>query len=297
MVNINHINSGDFSINHQTVRSCVKSSTFSDPKLVDYYAHADEASRLTRVESELELLRTRDILTRWLPKPPAVVLDIGGGPAVHSYWLAECGYTVHLVDIVPYHIQIAEGISEQHQAKLQSIQLGDARELMFESASADAVIMMGPLYHLTHRKDRLIALEEAKRVLKSGGLLLAGAISRYISVVKVLTRNLLDEGSMSVVSNTVHTGQHRPRPDQDFFTDAFFHSLNGLEKEIKQAGFQHPITLAVEGPAKLLGDQFKECWMQPAIREWLLEITRYLEADRSMLGVSGHLISVARKPS
>jgi len=54
--------------------------------ILDYYAANDEASRLQRLESELELLRTRDILVRNLPSAPAVIIDVGGGPAVHSYW-------------------------------------------------------------------------------------------------------------------------------------------------------------------------------------------------------------------
>lgn len=272
-------------------------SDFQFHHMLNYYTNADESKRLTRIESELELLRTREILKRWLPVPPAVVLDVGGGPAVHSHWLAERGYYVHLVDIVPTHINIARAMDEEHQHKLQSIRLGDACDLAFESASADAVVMLGPLYHLTKRNDRIKALQEAHRVLRPGGVLLAGAISRYIPMVKVLTRNLLDQRSRSIANQTACTGQHRPDPDQDFFTTAFFHHPSGLEREIKQAGFQHRATLAVEGPAKLLGDQFKERWSHPETRQWLLDMTRKMEADRSLLGVSGHIISVARKPA
>ena len=264
-------------------------------QMMNYYTSTDESQRLMRIESELELLRTRDILKRWLPSPPAIVLDIGGGPAVHAHWLAECGYLVHLVDIVPTHIDLAQALDGQRQHKLQSIRLGDACNLAFEPESADAVVMLGPLYHLTKRNDRIRALQEAYRVLRPGGLLLAGAISRYIPMVKVLTRNLLDQRSMSIARQTAYTGQHRPDPDQDFFTTAFFHHPSGLEREIKQAGFQNRTTLAVEGPARLLGDQFKERWSHPETRQWLLDMTRNMEADRSLLGVSGHMISVARK--
>ena len=264
-------------------------------QMMNYYTSTDESQRLMRIESELELLRTRDILKRWLPSPPAIVLDIGGGPAVHAHWLAECGYLVHLVDIVPTHIDLAQALDGQRQHKLQSIRLGDACNLAFEPESADAVVMLGPLYHLTKRNDRIRALQEAYRVLRPGGLLLAGAISRYIPMIKVLTRNLLDQRSMSIARQTAYTGQHRPDPDQDFFTAAFFHHPSGLEREIKQAGFQHRTTLAVEGPARLLGDQFKERWSHPETRQWLLDMTRNMEADRSLLGVSGHMISVARK--
>jgi ubiquinone/menaquinone biosynthesis C-methylase UbiE len=265
--------------------------------LLNYYATTDEAGRLTRVESELELVRTRDILLRHLPSPPAAVLDVGGGPAIHSFWLAALGYDVHLVDIVPLHIDQARAAECASQKTLASITLGDACDLQFEAGSMDAVVMLGPLYHLTRREDRLKALSEAQRVLRPGGVLLAGAISRYIPIVKILTRNILDERSMAVARRTAHTGQHRPDPDLDFFTTAFFHHPSGLEKEIKQSGFHCEATLAVEGPARLLGEQFAERWSQPIARQWILDITRKLEADRSMLGVSGHIISVARKPS
>lgn len=264
-------------------------------QVINYYTQTEESKRLTRLESELELLRTRDILSRWLPVPPAIILDIGGGPAVHSHWLAERGYLVHLVDIVPTHIHIAETLDIQQEHKLQSIQLGDACKLNFESEGANGVVMLGPLYHLLKRTDRIKALQEAYRVLRPGGILLAGAISRYIPMVKVLTRNLLDQRSMSIAAQTAISGQHRPDPDQDFFTTAFFHHPSGLERELKQAGFQPQVTLAVEGPARLLGEQFKERWSHPETQKWLLEMTRSMEADRALLGVSGHMISVARK--
>lgn len=265
------------------------------PNVLNYYENSEEINRLKRIESELEMFRTRDILSRYLPPAPAVILDVGGGPAVHSFWLAAQHYEVHLVDIVPIHIKQAYA-AEKSESKLASITLGDARELKFADASVDAVVMLGPLYHLTRRNDRVKALREAYRVLRSGGVLLAGAISRYIPIVKVLTRDMLDERTMAVASQTACTGQHRPDPDLDFFTTAFFHHPSGLEKEIKLVGFRHCTTLAVEGPARLLGEQFSERWAQPQTRQWILDTTRNLEADRSLLGVSGHMISIARKP-
>lgn len=265
------------------------------PTVLNYYENTEEVNRLKRIESELEMFRTRDILSRHLPPAPAVILDVGGGPAVHSFWLAAQHYEVHLVDIVPIHIAQAHA-AEKSEGKLASITLGDARELKFADDNVDAIVMLGPLYHLTRRNDRIKALREAYRVLRPGGLLLAGAISRYIPIVKVLTRDLLNERTMSVASQTACTGQHRPDPDLDFFTTAFFHHPSGLEKEIKLVGFRRCTTLAVEGPARLLGEQFSERWAQPLTRQWILETTRNLEADRSLLGVSGHMISIARKP-
>jgi ubiquinone/menaquinone biosynthesis C-methylase UbiE len=59
--------------------------------------------------------------------------------------------------------------------------VGDARELPFDDASADAVLLLGPLYHLIEAVDRLAALREARRVLTPGGVLAAATISRLAS--------------------------------------------------------------------------------------------------------------------
>ena len=56
--------------------------------LFAYYAGQDEGQRLFRFRhNRLELLRTRELLQRQLPSPPAVVLDVGGGTGVHAAWL------------------------------------------------------------------------------------------------------------------------------------------------------------------------------------------------------------------
>src|SRR5512143_2896052 len=100
--------------------------------ILEYYETTDESARLQRLESELELLRTRDILARNLPPAPAEVLDDGGGPAVHSYWLSSLGYCTHLVDLVPRHIEVAEQMASQFPGvPLCSMTVGDARQLKF----------------------------------------------------------------------------------------------------------------------------------------------------------------------
>ena len=157
---------------------------FSD-EILSFYRQSQESERLTvNVKGQIEFVRTQEIITRYLPAPPAVVLDVGGGSGPYACWLAQAGYEVHLVDPVDVHIEQAKETSNQQpEHPIASVSLGDARELRFLSMSADAVLLLGPLYHLTEKNDRLLALAEAYRVLRNGGVMIAAGISRFASML------------------------------------------------------------------------------------------------------------------
>ena len=143
-------------------------------EILAHYAEGQEHARLTSRPS-LELLRTRVLLERFLPAPPARVLDLGGASGVYASWLSGRGYQVHLIDPVPLH-------REQAMADGRfSVASGDARHLAEDDGSYDAVLLFGPLYHLTDRTDRVGALAEARRVTRPGGIVAAAVISSYAS--------------------------------------------------------------------------------------------------------------------
>lgn len=74
-----------------------------------YYAdHFVEDDRLrATAHGRLELERTQELLRRYLPGPPARLLDVDGATGAHARWLAEDGYAVHVVDLVPEHVEVA----------------------------------------------------------------------------------------------------------------------------------------------------------------------------------------------
>jgi len=267
------------------------------PEMVAFYERDQEASRLFHGLGRLEFARTTELLSRFLPAPPAVVCDVGGGPGVYACRLAGQGYEVHLVDAMPLHVEQARVAAElQPGYPLASCSVGDARALDVASASADAVLLLGPLYHLIERADRLAALEEAHRILKPGGVLLAAGITRYASALDGLRlETLADPDFVAIVERDLVDGQHRnPYDDRPYFTTAFFHRPDELASEVEDARFRGCRLLNIEGPGWLMPD-FDARWQDPERREILLRVARYLEEVPSLLGIGSHLMAVARR--
>jgi ubiquinone/menaquinone biosynthesis C-methylase UbiE len=273
------------------------SNPFPNEILEHYGEMYDEADRLTKGGSRLEFIRTQEIIERYLPTPPAVIYDIGGGPGAYSLWLAQKGYEVHLIDIVPLHIQLAQAASDkQPDHPLKSCSVQDARSLNVPDKTADVVLLMGPLYHLTNREDRLKALTEALRILKPGGVAFCAAISRFASLLDGLYSGFLDHPEFeAIVKHDLQTGQHRNETNNPaYFTTAFLHHPSELKAEIEAAGFQVLKLLGVEGPGWLLPN-FEEHWTDQAKRARLLAYMRAIEDETTLLGVSAHLMAIAKK--
>jgi ubiquinone/menaquinone biosynthesis C-methylase UbiE len=224
-------------------------------------------------------------------------MDIGGGPGEYASWLARAGYEVSLLDAVPLHVEQArEAASHQPEHPFTAV-VGDARDLPHEEQSADAVVLFGPLYHLTERNDRLLALSEARRVLRPGGVVLAAAISRFASLSDGLKYGLLaDPAFARIVAHDLEDGQHRnPNDHPDYFTTAFFHRPQELAQEVAEVGLTLETLVAVEGPAMLIPD-LDDWWADPSRREQLLALIARVEREPSLLGISPHLMAISRRP-
>jgi SAM-dependent methyltransferase len=265
-----------------------------DPKIAEYYHRAPEEHRLAHGPALLEEIRTRELIERHAPRPPATVLDIGGAAGAYALWLADAGYTVHLADPVPRLVAEAERRSAG-AVRLASCRIGDARALDFSADSADMVLLLGPLYHLVDAAERARALREARRVLKPGGRLFAAAISRWASALDGLARDLFqDPRFAAIVEQDLRNGQHRnPTERLDYFTTAYFHHPDQLRSEVEDAGLVVEQVYGIEGPGWILPDVTTRL-ADPDQREVLLQVARWLESEPGILGVSAHLLVVVR---
>ena len=213
---------------------------FPDEIVEHYDREIDEGRRITQGLGQLELLRTREIVRRHLPPAPRRILDVGGGTGVHAAWLASDGHDVHRLDRVPRHVDQARRLAPGPGRVTAAV--GDARDLAAARASVDAVLLLGPLYHLTERADRIRVLREAARVVRPAGVVFAAAVSRFASL---------------------------------------FDGLEVLE------------LVGVEGLAGFL-PRLDRRWERDRDRELILWSARVVEAEPSLLGLSAHLLVVAR---
>ena len=175
--------------------------------MTSHYEVSDEAGRLLQVTGQLEAARTREILARYLLAPPAVILDVGGGAGIYALWLAELGYTVHLIDPTPKHVAQARAASLAQPAHPRSAEIGDARRFVWANDSADVVLLLGPLYHLPKARGTG-AGAEARRVVRAGGLIVAAAISRFASVLMACSPAVWTTPVFHIAQED-RNGQHR----------------------------------------------------------------------------------------
>jgi ubiquinone/menaquinone biosynthesis C-methylase UbiE len=269
----------------------------SQISITQFYQEYDEGDRLSSGLGRLEFERTKSILKRFLPAPPATVLDIGGGTGVYSLWLARLGYQVHLIEPSQKLIEQARQSSQkQGDAQLASCAVGTASSLDFQDKSTDVILLFGPLYHLTEEKERNLVLREAYRVLKGNGVLFAAAISRFASAIDALAYDLIkDPFFFDIIKQDLADGQHRnPTKNIFYFTDAFFHLPCELKQEIENAGFTYEQLFGVEGLGACVR-AFSRLWKDEKQRSRLLEIIELTEKEECIWGISPHLLCVAQK--
>ena len=263
------------------------------PEILEYYERGGEHQRLTAGTGRLEFLRTWDVLTRVLPAAPARIVDVGGATGVYARPLAEAGHAVRVIDPVPDHVAAAGALPGVTAV------VGDARSLPEPDGSADAVLLLGPLYHLPEPADRLAAWREAARVVRPGGVVVGAVISRFASMFDgVAQGHYADPEFVSIVDRALADGVHRnPGARPRWFTSAYFHRPEEPAAEAAEAGLAGVRTVAVEGPMWLTGTRLTDSLADERLTAIMLDMLRRVEDEPSLLGASSHLLTIAHRPA
>jgi SAM-dependent methyltransferase len=218
-----------------------------------------------------------------------VVADIGGGPGRYALWLASLGYQVEHRDLMPLHVeQLAAEVAGAPGIRTA---IADVRDLDLPDASVDAVLLLGPLYHLTDRAERVRALRECGRILRPGGAVFAAAITRWAARIDGMLRERLYLKYPAVhdlIGEVDRTGMLPPFQDGGF--TAFCHRPAELREEVAEAGLEVADLVSVEGPAFILGD-LDARMADPGDRSAALGVARAIERVPELVGFGPHLIA------
>lgn len=262
-----------------------------DAALQAYYERDRERDRLLGGLGQVEFERTVEIVLRSLPPAPAVIADIGGGPGRYTDWLVDAGYTVVHRDVVPHHV---DQVRSRHGQAFDTA-VGDARAVDLADDSVDAVLLLGPLYHLADDDDRAQAVAEAARITKPGGWIYGAAIGRWAARIQaILNDREFDErpAVLERIDDLEVTGILRPAFEGSFTGNT--HTPAQLRDEFTRDDLRLESLVAIEGIASAWRDDRVDEWLATdADRTVLYDSLRALETVPDLMGTSAHLLATA----
>jgi S-adenosylmethionine-dependent methyltransferase len=257
-----------------------------------YDQRADrEWERMDRHPTEFAV--TLRALTEYLPLSPAWVLGCGSGPGRYAIELTRRGYSVTLFDLSAGCLRLAQEKAAEAGVALAGCEQGEATDLSrFPADTFDAVLLMGPLYHLLEEGERPLALAEACRVPKPGGPLSATFVSRYAlprwAAAPEPTWPLEYPDLLSAFLSTGVLPPHRG-------VESGFVAHFGLPTEViplcQHVGLEIVTVLGVEGLVSMMEEGMNA--LSGEARDVWVDLNHRVAADPSIHGCVEHLLAVA----
>jgi S-adenosylmethionine-dependent methyltransferase len=243
-----------------------------------------------------EFAVTLRALAAHLPPPPARVLDCGGGPGRYAIELARQGYDVTLFDLSVECLRLAEEKAEEAGVTLVAYEHGTATDLSrFPDESFDALLLMGPLYHLLEEAERVQALREARRALKPGGVLFVAFITRQAALRSAAILEPywpLEEPDL--LELIIGAGQLPPRGATGSGFVAYFAHPREVVPLCRGQGFEVRTVLGVEGLVSMVEEQVNA--LDGAAWEAWVDLNWRVAPDPALHGGVEHLLVVAHRP-
>ncbi len=254
----------------------------------------EETDRLIRHQLEYDI--TWKFLDHYLPSE-GNILEIGCGTGTITIGLAEHGYKVTAVDLSEKMVEVAKKrILEEGLEENVVFYTKDARDPGDIGENFDAVLMMGPLYHLVYKEDRVLALREAFARLRPGGVIFSSFISRYGIWGDIMKKIPQIIEKTAEIQSVLDRGKDREEgPPEGVGFRGYFATVPEICPLHEEVGFE---TLVLAGPEPCISaDDESYNQLQGDRRKAWLELLYKLSTEESLIASSRHLLYIGRKPS
>jgi len=258
-----------------------------------YYDHESERehNRLERHQLELDL--TWRYLDRYLPVQGSI-LEIGAATGRYTLELAKRGYRLTAVDLSAVQLEkCRQRLTDEGLEKQVQLVVSDARLLAeVPEREFDAVLLMGPLYHLVIEDDRRAALKQAYSRLRKGGVLFSAFISRF-GILGDLIKNIPDwiEKQEEVRALLEQGRDPADLPHGGF--RGYFAKISEIAPLHEMMDFE-TIVLAGTEPAISADDESYNS-LKGKQRQLWLDLLFMVSAEKSILAASRHLLYIGKK--
>ena len=152
--------------------------------LEEYYNTHNEEGRLLSRHGQVEYRTTMRYIEESLEgiSDPSI-LEIGAGTGRYSVTLSKQGRQVTAVELIEHNLEILRSKLDGTEP-ITTIQ-GNALDLsLLSDNSFDLTMLLGPMYHLYTKDEKLRALSEAVRVTKPGGHILVAYCMNEPTVIQ-----------------------------------------------------------------------------------------------------------------
>lgn len=246
------------------------------------YGQFDENSRLNASQAaRVEFFTTVRYIEKYLPTH-GKLLDVGAGAGEYSLYFARKGYEVAALELADANLS-AFRAKLTAEDRLDPVQ-GNALDLSrYDSDTFDAVLLLGPLYHLHAEADRLRCIEEAKRVCKADGMIFFAFISNDLVILT------MQQCQADYLLNGDYNKETFRLEDDPFV----FHTVDGCRALLRKAGIHICHEVASDGASELLQELVNG--LDPQAYAQYLRYHFYICEKPEFLGMSNHLLFVGEK--
>ena len=252
-------------------------------KLEQYYNKFHEEHRLETRHGFVEFNTSMKFIHEAINSPSAKILDIGAGTGRYSVALSREGYDVTAVELVKHNLEIL-------RAKHENVKTwqGDARDLHFlDDNTFDVTLLFGPMYHLHGDENKLKAMEEARRVTKSGGIILVAYVMNEYSVISYCFKehNWAEAAQKGGLSADFHINA----TEDDLYD---YVRISDIDRLNKAAGLERIKIISADGAADYMRRELNEMSEEEfkAFCDFQLAICE----RQDLVGAGSHTVDILR---